>query len=202
MLLEKYNGITKYDVAGIDTQYKIEREGDNLFIYFQGSVSVIDWFHNLLFLKYPYKNMDGIKWKCHAGFLKCWKEVQDIVGAHISDPTIKEITIVGHSHGGALALFCHEYCYFNRPDLRENIHGYGFGCPRVVGHYYITDELKKRWENFTIIRNGNDPVTHVPPAFFKFCHVNTPVQIGSAIAMPSVKSHLPDQYMASLKSML
>jgi predicted lipase len=188
----------EYDIAGADTQYKIERVGDEVRIYFQGSVSWIDWLHNLFFLKEPYKDMGDASWKCHGGFLQCWNNVKDIVGDNIRDESIKRITIVGYSHGAALAVFCHEYCWFHRPDLRENLRGYGFGCPRVVGHFKIDEELKKRWKNFTIIRNNNDMVTHVPPAFFKFCHVNEPLQIGDAKNMHPIKSHLPEAYISSL----
>jgi len=200
-LLEKYQKVD-FDVAGLDTQYKIEREGEKLFIYFQGSMSAVDWVHNMFFLKYPYKGMGDVKWKCHAGFLQCWKNVEDIVGDRIRDQRIKQIIIVGHSHGAALAVFCHEYCWFHRPDLRGSIRGFGFGCPRVVGHYKLPQGITERWEGFTIIRNGNDIVTHVPPACFKFCHVSAPISIGSPLSFLPTKCHLTGAYLESLRKLV
>ena len=68
-----------------------------------------------------------IKYRVHGGFLKCWKQVEDLIIEKIKETTratvwnnrIKEyeardvykfnrIIVSGYSHGGALAQFCHE----------------------------------------------------------------------------------------------
>lgn len=90
----------------------------------------------------------------------------------IKNPKYKKIIVVGYSHGAAIATFCHEYVWFNRPDLREDgLEGFGFGCPRVYWGR-MKKSLKERWKHFHPIRDMNDIVTHVPPVIFGFRHVN------------------------------
>ena len=128
-----------YKQAGDSVNYAFVEKGDTLFIYFEGSNSISDWFRNFWFFKKPYKEME-ITFRIHGGFLAAWKEVQDIVIAKITElksPYIKRtwyneeeftdnpdykfnnIITVGYSHGGALSGLCHECVWFNRPDIRK-----------------------------------------------------------------------------------
>ena len=116
-----------YEETGHDVDYAFVEDikTHTLIIYFQGSSSVWDWTRNFLFKKRPYKDMDK-PYRVHRGFLAAWKEVEDIIIAKITekdDPLLcnkwKHIIVVGYSHGGALAAFCHECVWFHRPDLRE-----------------------------------------------------------------------------------
>ena len=64
----------------------------------------------------------GIPYRVHRGFLAAWKEVEDIIVDKITEEQEyyssemgkrkeykwKQIVVVGYSHGGALAAFCHE----------------------------------------------------------------------------------------------
>jgi hypothetical protein len=53
--------------------------------------------------------------------------------------------VVGYSHGGALAAFCHECVWFHRPDLREKgLLGYGFEAPRIYAGFKVKKELAQR----------------------------------------------------------
>ena len=128
--------------VGDDVDYAFVEQGDMLFIYFQGSSSISDWVRNFLFPAKPYKDM-GIPYRVHRGFLAAWKEVEDIIIKKITEEVKhefgpkeykwKHITVIGYSHGGALAAFCHECVWFWRPDLREGtkLLGYGFEAPRI-----------------------------------------------------------------------
>lgn len=177
-----------WQTAGHDVNYKFIEDKDKLYIHFQGSSSTTDWIRNFLFGKKPYKDME-IPYRVHRGFLAAWKEVEDIIIAKITEKELPEespenrykwqhIIIVGYSHGGALAAFCHECVWFWRPDLRESgLEGYGFEAPRIYAGFRVKKALKERWANFTVIRNNCDIVTHCPPAIFGYCHVGKILKI-------------------------
>ena len=177
----------KYQEAGDDVNYGFLEEGDQLYIFFQGSNSISDWIRNFLFPAKPYKDM-GIPYRVHRGFLAAWKEVEDIIIDKISNSRWKHITVVGYSHGGALAAFCHECVWYWRPDLRVGgLEGYGFEAPRIYAGWHVKKALKERWETFRVIRNKNDIVTHCPPAIFRFCHVGTIIKIGKGLSTKDYK---------------
>lgn len=185
-----------WQVVGEDVNYKFVEEGSTLYIYFQGSSSTTDWIRNFLFKKKPYKDMESF-FRVHRGFLSAWKEVEDIIIEKIQEKDIKlvfnrkkkkyedkesfkwkEIVVVGYSHGGALAGLCHECVWYYREDLRENgLHGFGFEAPRFYGCMFVKEELKERWKNFIVIRDGSDIVTHCPPTIFGYTHVGSILKI-------------------------
>ena len=203
----------EYQQVGDSVNYAFEEDimTHTLYIYFQGSNSISDWVRNFMFPAKPYKDMD-IPYRVHRGFLAAWKTVEDIIIAKINEkePGLlcnqwRHIVIVGYSHGGALAGFCHECVWFHRPDLRrEGLEGYGFEAPRFYAGWKVKECLKQRWEHFTIIRNKNDIVTHCPPAIFGFCHVNKVTKIGKGISTKDYKrphcvgAHYPDKVYESL----
>lgn len=208
----------EYKQIGHDVNYAFVEDGSTLYIYFQGSSSTTDWIRNFLFGKKPYKDME-IPYRVHRGFLAAWKEVEDLIIEKINQKKSKrhynsfldsyyykkefvwkKIIIVGYSHGGALAAFCHECVWFHRPDLRENgLLGYGFEAPRMYAGFKVRKELKERWHKFLVIRTNNDLVTHCPPCIFKYCHVGDILKIqGDASLVKSkwiprcIKSHYPE----------
>jgi len=208
----------KYKTVGHDVNYAFVEERDILYIYFQGSESVTDWIRNFLFGKRPYKDM-AIPYRVHRGFLAAWKEVEDIVIEKIQEKRKKrfynsfedsyyfkqvyrwkKIIVVGYSHGGALAAFCHECVWFWRPDLREDgLVGYGFEAPRMYAEYRVKPELRERWKTFTVIRTNNDLVTHCPPAIFKYHHVGHILKVKGDTSLVKkwyipkcIKSHFPE----------
>lgn len=150
--------------------YAYEIEGSTLYLLFEKSNGDTDWSNNFKFPAKPYRDM-GITWYAHSGFLTVWKEIEPYLAAVIRQPEIKKIIISGYSHGGAIAALAHEYVWFNRPDLRHDLETYAFGAPRVFWGFYIPDILKERWATFTVIRNGRDTVTYLPPVMFGYRHV-------------------------------
>lgn len=192
-----------YQQVGDSVNYAFVEEDDTLYIYFEGSNSISDWVRNFLFPSKPYKDMD-ITYRVHRGFLAAWKEVEDIIIAKICEDTddcqykYKHIVVVGYSHGGALAGFCHECVWFWRPDLRENgLEGYGFEAPRFYAGWHVKKELKERWAKFTVIRTNNDIVTHCPPWLFRFTHVGSILKVKGDTSLvhnkqpKCIKSHYP-----------
>ena len=192
-----------YQQIGDSVNYAFVENDRTLYIYFQGSNSITDWVRNFLFPAKPYKDM-GIKYRVHRGFLAAWKEVEDLIISKINETIYKKnkdnvfeevkrwtrIIIIGYSHGGALAAFCHECVWFHRPDLRiGQLEGYGFEAPRIYAGWWVKKSLKERWKTFTVIRCNNDIVTHCPPALFGFCHVGKILKIKGDTKL--VKNHLP-----------
>ena len=208
--------------------YSIEVCRNTIYVLFEWSNGAEDWKNNFHFLptrisefkgffkniklflktiimdirtpKKPYKNMSCV-WRCHSGFLKVYNAMKDDIKAKIIEilrvkTNIKNIVCVGYSHGGALSLLATE-------DLTgiygESLHvsGYGFGAPRVIWGY-VPKQIKARLKNYTVIRNSNDIVTHVPPSIFGFRDVGNMYTIRGTEYTNPIKSHISDEYINNL----
>lgn len=178
--------------------YATERFGKTLYVYLEGSNGLIDWKNNLDFPATPYRRMGSTVWFAHRGFLKVWKSVEPHLSPLILDTDINRISVVGFSHGAALAVLCHEYVWYHRPDLRQTLQGYGFGCPRVIWGAR-SEKLRERWENFVVVRNLDDLVTHLPPALLGYYHVGTLLEIGKRGQYSRIDAHRPENILAELQ---
>ena len=199
-LLELFNEVltVKYKtIPKTGASFCYEMRGDILYIFFQHSNGIIDWRNNFDFPSKAYREMENT-WHVHRGFLRVWKSARDCLKERIFNQGVKGIVIVGYSHGAALALLCHEFCMYNRPDIAESIYGYGFGCPRVV-HGCLKRKICERFRHFYIIRNCRDIVTHVPPLLFGFRHVGNIIHIGKKAKYGPINSHRPENYLEQLK---
>lgn len=176
-LFNYYFGRAKWQTAEGGTDFDYLREGETLYLYFQWTEQAEDNANNFDFPATPYRDMED-KWYAHRGFLRGWKNAEPYLKDAIMDQAVKKIIIIGYSHGAALATLAHEYVWYNRPDLRDTLEGYGFGCPRVFWGK-LTPKMQERWANFHPILNKNDIVTHVPPRLFGFKHVGQPINIDS-----------------------
>lgn len=189
-----------YIHAGLSADYAVRKQGNKLYIYFQHSSGKADWKNNLDFPAKAYKRMGKAVWFAHRGFLKVWKSIDDLILPYILDTGVNKIVICGYSHGAALALFCHELAWYNRPDIRNNIHGFGFGCPRVLWGPRFKS-ITKRWESFTVIRNIDDLVTHVPPFLFGYYHIKPILKIGKQGKYSRIDAHRDFNIMAELENL-
>lgn len=170
--------------------YYVEKRENALFLYFECSNGKEDWKNNFDFPVKPYRDMKD-KWYCHRGFLKVWKAIEPYIAEVILNPEIDVIVSIGYSHGGAIAQLCHEYCKFHRPDCL--VEGFGFGSPRVLWGV-ISENVRERFNEFLIIRNGRDIVTHLPPKCFGFRDVAKIVEIGNKNAYNCIEAHYPNVY--------
>lgn len=187
----------EYQQAGDSVNYAYEEYGRSLIIFFEGSNSISDWVRNFLFSKKPYKDMQ-IPYRVHRGFLAAWKEVEDIIIAKVTERETygswrykyDDITIVGYSHGAALAGLCHECVWFHREDLRKaHLRTYAFEAPRFYAAWFVKKKLKERWETFYVVRTNNDIVTHCPPVIFGYTHVGNMIKVKGNVDL--VKNKLP-----------
>ncbi len=207
------------DGAGGD--YYIEVEGDTLYILFEGSDGREDWISNFDFLPdgkkpikriiramknnlcsatLPYKNTPSV-WRVHRGFLRVWKDMQDAIEASVdkmlaADRDVRNIDIVGYSHGGAMALFAYEDMKYIYGD-KYNIRGFGFGAPRVI-FGRVPSDVQERIGGFVTVRNGKDIVTHVPPKLFGYRDSGEIVNIGRKHIYTPVGAHYPFAYAVEL----
>ncbi len=179
--------------------YAVRRCGDVLYIFFEASNGPADWKRNLDFPAKAYKRMGITAWFAHKGFLEAWHELEPILSAKISGKSVRKIILTGYSHGAAIALLCHEYVWFTRPDIRASLEGYGFGCPRVIWGA-LSPDIRRRWNNFTVIRNIDDAVTHLPPALLGYTHVGTMLEVGTHGKYSSIDAHRPENILAELEA--
>lgn len=180
-----------------DASYYTEKRGRTLYLYFEPSNGEIDWLNNLDFPSRPYRDMKD-RWYCHRGFLRVWKALEPHLADCIADKSIREIRITGYSHGGAIALLCHEYCRFHRPDCRTQT--YSFGAPRIVWGK-PGETVMERFEGYTGVRNGKDIVTHLPPRIWGYRHVGSRLNLADPEHNGPVRAHTPAAYLASLSAM-
>ena len=193
-----------YNTVENQGDYAIKQFGTKLYLFFEWSDGATDWKNNFNFPARPYKDM-GTTWFCHRGFLRVWKSIEPHIKDIIMRPSVKSVTIVGYSHGGAIATLCHEYVWFHRPDLRDKLEGYGFGAPRVFWGY-MSEEIKERWATFHVVRNLNDIITYLPPMPFGFRHVNDVIEIGKKgcfakkkYKLDCLNAHMQENYIYSLQ---
>ncbi len=180
--------------------YAIEVDGNTLYILFEWSDGAEDWRNNFDFPIKPYRRMSD-KWYCHRGFLRVWKAMRDEIESSVAEllaqlPNISNITIVGYSHGGAMALLATEdmtYLYGDKITVR----GYGFGAPRVLWGY-IPKAVRERISAFTTVRNIPDIVTHLPPKVFGYQDINIK-EIGEEGKYKPIEAHYDSAYIAELK---
>ena len=186
-----------YFQTGKSANYATEIKEGKLYLYFEKSDGENDWKINFDFPAVPYRRMGKTVWFAHRGFLRVWKEIEEKVKDDIFNKKIKGITCVGYSHGAAIAVLCYEYARFNRPDLRKDIYGYGFGCPRVIWGEIPDD----RWQNFTVIRNIDDAVTHLPPTVLGYKHIGKMLEIGKKGRYTPIDAHRFENILNELEKL-
>ena len=179
--------------------YAIEVDGDTLYLLFEWSDGAEDWKNNFDFPAKPYKRMRD-KWFCHRGFLKVWKAMRDEIENRVAETLerntdISNITIVGYSHGGAMALFATEDMTYLYGD-KFNVSGYGFGAPRVLWGY-VPKAVRERISAFVTVRNVPDIVTHLPPKVFGYRDINIE-EIGEKGKYKPIKAHYSSAYIEEL----
>jgi len=157
---------------GLSYQHWIDLEESKVYVLFEGSNGLRDWFHNLLFLPIftkPYRMMRRW-WFCHWGFRRVWRSGNDQVIEETCHylTTLKdhEVIFAGYSHGGALAQLAAEDFFFRFGIRCKCI---VFGAPRLAWLLRSARHLRRSMI-LTNWRNRNDLITHVPFTFLGFFH--------------------------------
>lgn len=180
-----------------DGDFAVEREDDGIYIYLEDSDGENDWKTNLSFFPVPYKREGRTVFWAHRGFLRVFLEILPHVVPEIKDKRNRRFTVVGYSHGGALAALLYEHILFLRPELEGQVNGYGFGTPRVF-FGGKRDALRERFSRFAVVRNREDIVTHLPPAALGFFHAGEVLCIGKAGQYSPIEAHRPQNILSEL----
>lgn len=157
-----------------------------LHITFLGSVSRMDWIHNFMFWKLPYKRMK--KWFfVHAGFLKIYKIARPYVRQILEDRAkdYDTVSIKGHSLGGAITALCLEDVVFLKDELKvpylkdKIVVAVTSGAPRVFGAL-LSKVPSRRCDNLWRVRYKNDGIPRLPFALLGYKHVGRECQLGKS----------------------
>jgi len=186
---------TEYITVGNAADIAFKRSGDRLIIFFEKSDGLRDWINNMSFCVEAYGSMRH-PWRCHSGFLRVFKSIRGMINDALQDKNIRSVTLVGYSHGAAIALLAHEYIWFNYPNLRDALCGIGFGCPRVL-YGDIPACVRKRWSGFIRVSHRCDLITHLPPAILGYHHAGRLLRIGKPM-LSGISAHRPQSYLQAL----
>ena len=171
----------KFTHTSTGADYSFTKEDGVLYILFEETMDAQDKRLNLQARAVEYNHL-GVSWKCHRGFLQNWLSIEPELRKIIYDTDFQSVIISGYSHGAALSVFAHEYVWLVRPDLRNSLYTYAFEGPRVVNGA-LPSKLDACWNNFYLIRNGKDIITHLPPKCLGYKHVGQIIEIGQNTPM-------------------
>ena len=179
-------------------------EDEILYISFRSSRAIlkdsVDLSYNsrIGLMPLPFLPESGIK--AHRGFIEKYMSVRDIILQELVDSNPKEIILVGHSAGGAMASLAFIDIKHLYPDTPLN--AVTFGMPRVFNsegaRWYSTYR-----DNLIRVVNGRDLIPHMPSVLFGYRHVGRLVRIGIRPwwKIYSIKDHHPG-YSDQLEDLL
>ncbi len=200
----------KFENKGTDTQGLMGVAYGNTFVIgFRGSeeTGTADWVTDLKFVQqaYPYapKGISGVE--VHYGFIEAYTSVRDAVLQAVKDSPHKQVVMVGHSLGGALATLAGLDVAINIPGKEVSV--YTFGSPKV-GNAAFVDAYSPRVPNTYRIVNDTDLIPSIPPGNYyhvgKLLHLNPPEQEPDGILAwlgEKVEDHLPHNYIKALQTL-
>ena len=175
LLLEESQATYIYPTEGCGYYTRIC--GSTLYIFFCCEKYERSLLKEFFYHPAPYKNMEK-RWRCHYGALKIWKAILPYIKEQLLSDKIKGINISGFGYGGAVAMLCHEYVYFNRPKLRAYIFGSAFGSPKVF-YGRLQYGLAMRWKSFVFVNGISDPIVK-SPRILGYRRVGKQLTIGKA----------------------
>lgn len=227
-MIENYSMYVKskcvtVEINNLKYQYGVCANGDGnlLVIAFRGSNNDQDWRYNFEFaqkemvfddMPYGYKSRTGVA--IHTGFRKdyaqCEAGIHEMVKAFADGEVVKNILIVGHSLGGALAHIASLDMQFNFGD-RMSISCVSFGSPRVFNHAGVAS-YNRRVPNTVRVVNGSDPVPRVPFAEMGYEHVGNEMHVNAdglwkfspfnwmpGLSIAAVWDHCPNLYYKGIQ---
>lgn len=196
---KKYPNALFFDLPH-DTQYYSLILKNKLLIIFRGSSSIKDFLiDSNFFLNEIPSEVSLIKGlKCHSGFLiqflSAFESLQEI-----TLNCDKDIVILGHSLGGALATICAFSLKTGSLNTDRDVQCITFGSPRV-GNSKFKEEFNKN-VNCVRVVNSCDAVTMHP--YWGYSHVGQEKRIGKITLYKyfgNIKDHYLDSYEKNLLS--
>jgi predicted lipase len=180
-----------------DAQFYTIHKDNEIIIALRGSSSLSDFMTDAMFRYADAKEICGSdSARVHRGFLGQFESIKGPLLNVLSSQTIKTVTFVGHSLGGALATISSVYTKTLFPNYFVKC--VTFGSPRV-GNQSFVDVFDKSVDMSLRYVNGQDIVTTRP--YWGYAHVMGLVQIGQYSMWKyfgSVEDHRTDEYLKSL----
>lgn len=121
--------------------------------YTRSSNSVLS---HLLLMEHPLTAFCLVHHGFQLALNRVWDQIAGLVTEYRREKPTAEISLTGHSLGGALALLA--YSRFADP----NISAYTFGCPRVGSTAFARRVGRNAGMGHYRVVNFNDAVTHIP----------------------------------------
>ena len=136
----------------------ISQEDNRVVIVFQGSNDGLDWISNARFLQ-------GFHGGVHGGMYHSAIKFREELSAIIAtDPKAARVLCVGHSRGGALALFLS--IFLMKYGVCEKVDLMTFGSPKVLGSE-AREEFNKHNIHYDNVQNRRDYVCRLGTPLFK-----------------------------------
>jgi predicted lipase len=208
-----------------DTQLAILSDSSGIIIVFQGSSSSFDWQTNFdtsqewkafdqdvirgqIVTKndkiYPYKTKNTSGSLMHRGFTNAYCSVRSQIHEYIQNNNITNVTVTGHSLGGALATLCVVDIQYNFVRKLTSIEAYTFGAPKVGSNGFCKPYNERVPKSYRFV-HGMDIVPTLPRWWQGYSHVDKEVQIGSRFRLNFIsarfKDHGLDGYISLLKEL-
>jgi hypothetical protein len=138
-------------------QVYVLRRGIELLIVLAGTDQLRDWLANGL-------SIPG--WYVHPGYSEIASALIDAVRAEYKASGLRQLTLLGHSKGGAVAAVLADYLF----DLTTNV--ITFGAPRIGSQSYANTYEHKR---YTRVVHPLDIVARLPMHSLGYRHCGQPV---------------------------
>jgi pimeloyl-ACP methyl ester carboxylesterase len=138
-------------------QVYVLRHGTELLIVLAGTDQLRDWIANGL-------SIPG--WYVHPGYSEIASALIDSVRAEYKASGLQQLTLLGHSKGGAVAAVLADYLF----DLTTNV--VTFGAPRIGSQSYANTYEHKR---YTRVVHPLDIVARLPMHLLGYRHCGQPV---------------------------
>lgn len=140
---------------------------DEVIVSIRGTDELKDWYNNILRWQTGYILNSNV----HTGFLEHMNEVYSDIEKHIEE--YDNITIVGHSLGGAVSLLLGAKIAHKNNDKTCKVITYG--CPRAGDKNF-----KKIYTDLTNLKCyrvyiNQDIITKIP--YFGYYHIGSPIRI-------------------------
>ncbi|MBF0140108.1 MAG: lipase family protein [Magnetococcales bacterium] len=158
------NGFEIKKFSDGNIQWLTAVRGRDLWITFAGTNEVADWIDNL-----DARKDHASYGTFHSGFKRAAISVEQHVVEEVSKQHWDNITLCGHSLGGAVAAILATYLFYYGMNVGAKIHLTTFGQPRCGDDVWASNIKWLSRIPYIRVVNAGDPVPHLP-SFLRFRH--------------------------------